>query len=60
MAEPGDLDLAALRGHLAASRRRGEPFEQAWADACAALLVEPDQTSGRVLSSTREAWADAR
>jgi hypothetical protein len=28
MAGDGDLDLGALREHLAASRRRGEPFEQ--------------------------------
>jgi hypothetical protein len=59
VAEPGDLDFGALRERLVASRRRGEPFEQAWADACAALLVEPDQGSGRVLAATRSAWADA-
>jgi hypothetical protein len=48
MAEPGDLDLEALRERLAASRRRGKPFDWAWRDACAALLPsdEPDQMSG--------------
>ena len=59
MAESGDLDFGALRERLVASRRRGQPFEQAWAAAIAQILVEPGQPDGRVLSATRSAWAAA-
>jgi hypothetical protein len=53
MAEPGDLDLGALREHLAASRRRGLPFEWAWRDACAALIPEPDQEKSSKVTQRR-------
>jgi hypothetical protein len=65
--EPGDLDLAALRRLLSAARARGESFDQAWADAVAALVLdEPENTSERrgltsqdIIESTRSAWRDA-
>jgi hypothetical protein len=58
MAGDGDLDLDALRDHLAASRRRGLPFEWAWLNACAALVPDepPNPGAAAVLSATREVW----
>ena len=59
-------ELAAVREHLPEARRRGEPFDSAWAGALHSLPRVPANYSSAerdavlgALDQTAEAWRDA-